>query len=105
MLAVLLVVGLVVGAGIGYFMAPSETDEQAYNRGYDEGYDDGSASSAPVWGSDPPDDFTDSQSATKNEVQGLYTLLYGAIAASLIAALASIVSLMQISNALTRLQR
>ena len=96
MLAVLLVVGLVVGGGIGYFMAPS-SDGSNYDAGYQEGYNDGYDAADSSWGIDPPDDFSE-QYATKDDVGGLTTLIYGAIGASLIAALASIVSLMQISR-------
>ena len=97
MLSVLLVVGLVVGAGVGYFMAPSEyTDgsgsyQTGYDTGYEKGFSDGQSSRQSSFGS-----YDSSQ--IEESISGLTTLVYGAMGASLIAALAAIVSLMQISR-------
>ena len=90
MLAVLLVVGLVVGSGIGYFMAaPYENgDSSNYQAGYDDGYEQGLEDRSPSY----------SSSSDSEDTQGLYTLIYGAIGASLVAALASITCLMQVSR-------
>ncbi len=103
MLVVLLVIGLAVGAGAGYFMGPGGDDnsEHWYDSGYDAGFITGQTSAVIPWGSDPPDDFSNTDIRDlKDDVSGLYTLVYGAIGASLIAALAAIVSLMQTSRQL-----
>jgi len=94
-MAVLLVVGLVIGVGAGYMLAPTEGSyyprPPSYTTGYDlgwkDGFADGKASVDPIGSSDIED-----------KVDSLTTLVYGAIGASLIAALAAIVSLMQISR-------
>ena len=71
---VLLVVGLVIGAGIGWMLAPSgETI---------------------IYSEDPNPETTHATSVGLNAVA---TLVYGAIGASLVATLASIVTLMQVS--------
>ena len=90
---VLLIVGLLIGVGMGYMLAPrKETGYgSSYQIGYDEGFEDG---------------FTEGKSSISTtdsigieaKVDGLTTLIYGAIGASLISALAAIVSLMQISR-------
>lgn len=94
MLAVLLIVGLVIGAGAGYFLAPrneSDYSSSSYTTGYDDGWEVGFADGkASVASEDTPD--------IEEEVAGLITLVYGAIGASLIAALAAIVTLMQVSR-------
>ncbi len=94
MMAVL-VVGLVIGAGAGYMLAPTEGPDYArppsYTTGYDDGwrngFADGKASVDPIGSSD-----------IEEKVDSLTTLVYGAIGASLISALAAIVSLKQIST-------
>ena len=92
-MAVLLVVGLVIGVGAGYMLAPKE--ESGYGSSYDIGYDEGFE-----------DGFTEGKSSVsatdstgiEEKLDSVITLVYGAIGASLIAALAAIVSLMQISR-------
>ncbi len=76
------VTALIVGASVGYFMAPRE-----------------------VIRIENPIEYTPELASEdvileeiRYEVTGLATLIYGAIGASLIAALAAIVSLMQISK-------
>ncbi len=92
-MAVLLIVGLVIGVGAGYMMAPREESGygSSYKIGYDEGFEDGFAEGKSSIST------TDS-TGIEEKVDGLTTLVYGAIGASLIAALAAIVSLMQISQ-------
>ena len=90
---VLLIVGLLIGVGIGYQLAPGKETGygSSYQIGYDEGFEDG---------------FTEGKSSIsttdsigiEEKVDGLTTLVYGAIGASLISALAAIVALMQISR-------
>jgi len=95
MMVVLLVVGLVIGVGAGYMLAPKGGSfyprPPSYTTGYDfgwkDGFADGKASVDPIGSSDIED-----------KVDSLTTLVYGAIGASLISALAAIVSLMQISR-------
>ncbi len=98
MLAVLLVIGLVVGAGIGYFMAPSEYSDGSgsYQSGYDTGYENGFSDGQAT----RPSSYS-SPSSIEESIAGLTTLVYGAIGASLISALAAIVSLMQMSRAIS----
>ena len=95
-MAVLLVVGLVIGAGVGYMLAPKGGEGDyprppSYTTGYDDGwrngFADGKASADLIVSSD-----------IEEKVDGLTTLVYGAIGASLISALAAIVSLKQIST-------
>jgi hypothetical protein len=96
MMAVLLVVGLVIGGGVGYFAAPKEITTagtgDTYQRGYDKGYDEGFQAGK------MEKTYTRSDSELMEAVTGLTTLVYGAIGASLIAALAAIVALMQVSR-------
>ena len=92
-MTVLVIVGLLIGVGAGYMMAPREESGygSSYQIGYDEGFEDG---------------FTEGKSSIsttdsigiEGKIDGLTTLVYGAIGASLIAALAAIVALMQISR-------
>ena len=93
-MAVLLVVGLTLGAGVGYFMTPKEIDTNVsdYQSAYDEGYADG-LKAKPTSGSSSSYDITE-------KLDEIINLLYGAIGASLVAALAAIVSLAQISKRL-----
>ena len=94
-MAVLLVVGLVIGAGAGYMLAPKGGPDYprppSYTTGYDDGwrngFADGKASADLIVSSD-----------IEEKVDSLTTLVYGAIGASLISALAAIVSLKQIST-------
>ncbi len=89
MLAALLVVGLMIGAGLGYFMAPDvDQGSSPYKAGYNEGYDDGYAQ-----GQESTGIVTEDQDITT-----VITLIYGAIGASLIAALVAIVTLMEVSR-------
>lgn len=94
MLSILLVVGLVIGAGAGYLLRGGSNPDytsSSYITGYDDGWEvgfaDGKASVAP----EEVPDIEDSLST-------VITLIYGAIGASLIAALAAIVTLMQVSR-------
>ena len=92
-MTVLVIVGLLIGVGVGYMLAPRKETSygSSYQIGYDEGFEDG---------------FTEGKSSIdtadstgiEEKVEGLTTLVYGSIGASLIAALAAIVSLMQISR-------
>jgi len=94
-MVVLLVVGLVIGVGVGYMLAPTGgayyPRPPSYTTGYDlgwrNGFADGKASVDLIVSSD-----------IEEKVDGLTTLVYGAIGASLISALAAIVSLKQIST-------
>ncbi len=81
LVAAVLVVGLLVGAGTGYYMAPSEPKTQT-----------------PPTYNQPQVQPEAKNYATKADLLELTMLVYGAIGASLIAALAAIVSLMQISR-------
>lgn len=88
LVAAILVVGLLVGSGVGYYMSePVETTSQPQTQ-------------IPPTYNPQPVQPSGQTYATKEDVVGLYTLVYGAIGASLVAALASIVSLMQISRRL-----
>jgi hypothetical protein len=82
---VLLVVGLVVGAGAGYFLTPTEIVEQTSQP---------QPSTTYIQPTQPQQD------QVLNEVRGLVSLVYGAIGAALVAALASILTLMQVSRRL-----
>ena len=97
-LAILLVIGVIVGAGVGYFLAPGGVDigSSPYKTGYNEGYDDGYDQ-----GQQKVDIATEDQDFAE-EVTGLTTLVYGAIGASLLAALAGIVTLMQVSRVMDK---
>lgn len=91
-MAVILIVGLVVGIGFGYFIAPTvDQGSSAYRLGYDEGFEDGYTEGQKSTGTAGSQEVLDS-------LTGLVTLVYGAIGASLIAALAAIVTLMEISK-------
>lgn len=88
----ILIIGLIIGIGIGYLMTPTvDQGSSAYRLGYDEGFEDGYTEGQKSTGTAGSQEVLDS-------LAGLVTLVYGAIAASLIAALAAIVSLMQVSR-------
>ena len=78
------IVALIIGSVIGYFCYPAPKKDVApgpspYNQ--------------PTQPTQPAQNY-----ATKEQVDGVITLVYGAIGASLVAALASIVCLMQVSK-------
>lgn len=93
----LLVMGLIMGGGIGYFMAPTGGDQYSQyelQRAYDEGYATAKSSSS------SSSSYQNTEIADR--LSGIETLVYGAIGASLVAALAAIVSLMQIARFVDR---
>lgn len=89
-----IIIALIIGAAVGYFVYPTmnpnpDQGSSAFKLGYDEGFEDG---------------FTEGQKTTGGDQEvldslaGLATLIYGVIGASLIAALAAIVTLMSVSR-------
>lgn len=100
MLATLLVVGLVIGAGAGYMLAPgtTSTDGSSYDIGYDKGYSDGYSQGVEDTPTRSSSVSLSELTAIREDVDSIIALVYGAIGASLISALAAIVVLMQVSR-------
>lgn len=100
MLATLLVVGLIIGAGTGYMLAPgtTSTDGSSYDIGYDKGYSDGYSQGVKDTPMRSSSSSLSELTSIREGISTIHTLVYGAIGASLISALAAIVVLMQVSR-------
>jgi hypothetical protein len=84
---VLLVVGLVVGAGAGFFLTPSESSNTAPQ-----------SQPSQIQPIQPQPTQPTQQGAVEEKLNSIETLILAGIGAALVSALASIVTLMQISR-------